>query len=82
MGNFEMTKYDNPYALAVQAFFNNEMPTEEQIIRRIGIIEEIVQMDKEPSNRQDREIAAQHGVSSDRVRALTRALYWAGWKPS
>jgi hypothetical protein len=78
MGDFKISaKYPNVNALAAHAFLNNEPVNEVRIIRRVRIIAEIVQMDRIPTNKEDKEIAARYGVSSDRVRALARALYWA-----
>jgi hypothetical protein len=72
MGDFKISaKYPNYKALVAPAYLNNETPTEERIIRRVEITKEIMELDREPTNLQDRQIAALHGVSSDCVRALT-----------
>jgi hypothetical protein len=72
--DFKMTKYPNYKALVAHAFLKNEPATEERIIRRVEIMKEIVELDREPTNLQDRQIAALHGVSSDCVRALIRQI--------
>jgi hypothetical protein len=69
-----MTKYPNVNALAAHAFLNNEPVTAERIIRRIAIMKEIVELDRDPTNREDREIAARYSASSDRERVLTRQI--------